>query len=58
MGSSRKSILRMCFCALSESDRGREIHSFKDIVDAFRQEEVDPVDKGDSDNRKSTIIKT
>ena len=46
MGSSRKSILEDVFLrSVGIGSEGREIHSFKDIVDAFRQEEVDPVDK-------------
>lgn len=46
MGSSRKSILEDVFLrAVGVGPEDRGVHSFKELVDTFRQEECDPVDK-------------
>lgn len=45
MGSSRKSILEDVFLrSVGVGPEERSIHSFKDLVDAFRDEKADPVD--------------
>ena len=45
MGSSRKSILEDVFLrSVGIGPEERSIHSFRDLVDAFREDEVDPVD--------------
>lgn len=45
MGSSRKSILEDVFLrSIDVGPEERSVHSFKDLVDAFREDEVDTVD--------------
>ena len=57
MGSSRKSILEDVFLrSLGVDPEDRSIHSFKDLVDAFRQEESDPVDRETSPDSEQPDI--
>lgn len=58
MGSSRKSILEDVFLrSVGIGPEERSIHSFRDLVDAFREEEVDPVDSLYSPKPAIRIIK-
>ena len=46
MGSSRKSILEDVFLrSVGIGPESRSIHSFKDLIDAFREEKDEPVIK-------------